>query len=366
MSRLALLVVILLTIPSITLASSVLRTGDSVNVAADQAVEGDFYGLADALAISGEVSDDLLVAGSGVTVNGQIGADFAALAGSVDVGGVVGDDARIVAGEVTITGEVVGDLVVLAGSLKVLSTAKISGDILFFGSEAEISGDVGKSIYGTSEKIRIDGKVAGDIDVTTGSLTLGDRTEILGLVKYTSAAELVRSQNARVAGKIVHNKPAIVEVGGAKSIVVPLLIMLFTTLVWYLLFKRLLEKVSVQATQYPLRSTLIGFALFFLLPIAIGILIFSTLGSLVGITLLFVYFSLLMVATTIMGVVAGAYLIKLFPSQKAISVPVVLCGTAISYALVFIPVVGPVVLILLLFITLGALTTHLYRIIRFA
>ncbi len=366
MIRLASFVLLLLAVPTLTFASSVLRTGDSVNVAADQAVEGDFYGLANTLAISGEVTDDLLIAGSGVTVNGPIGADFAALAGSVDVGGVVGDDARIVAGEVTITGEVLGDLVVLAGSLKVLSTAKISGDILFFGSEAEISGEVGKSILGTSERLRIDGKVKGDVDVTTSSLTLGDRTEVLGMVKYVSSAELVRSQNARVAGKVVQNQPLLVEAGGLKSFAVPLLILLFAALVWYLLFRRLLEKVATQATTYPVRNMLIGFALFFLIPIAIGILIVSTLGSLLGISLLFIYFSILFIAVTIMGVVTGAYLLKLLPNQKSITIPVILGGTIVSFILAFIPIIGPVVLFMLLFVTLGAFTTHLYRVIRFS
>src|SRR3989344_4713335 len=113
MSRFATLLVVILAIPSVALASSVMRTGEAVSVAADQAVEGDFYGLGNDVTVSGEVTDDLLV----------------------------------MAGEVTVAGEVQGDLVVLAGTLKVLSTAKISGDILFFGTDAEISGEVGKSIF---------------------------------------------------------------------------------------------------------------------------------------------------------------------------------------------------------------------------
>jgi len=364
MFRFVFFVVILLSLPTITNASSVLRTGDSINVASDQAVEGDFYSLGNTVVVSGEVTEDLLTAGGAVTINGSVGADFAALAGTVDVGGVIGDDARIIAGEVTVTGEIIGDLVVLAGKLKVLSTAKITGDILFFGTEAEISGEVGKSVFGTSESIRIDGKVGGDIDITTKSLTLGDRTNIEGMVKYTSAVELIRSQNARVAGKVLRNDPVLVEVGGLKTIIIPLLILLFATLVWYLLFRRLLEKVSWQATTYPLRSMLIGFGLFFLIPIAVGILIASTLGSLLGISLLFIYFAILLVTLTILGVVAGAYLMKLTPNQKVISVPVIMIGTVIAFSLVFVPFVGPIILLALMLITLGSLATHLYRTIR--
>jgi cytoskeletal protein CcmA (bactofilin family) len=365
-SRFAAVLLVILLVPGVAAASSVMRTGETVSVAADQAVEGDFYGLGNSVAISGEVTDDLLVASGQVTVNGQVGSDLAALAGSVVVDGVVGDDARIVAGEVTVTGEVLGDLVVVAGTLKVLSTAKVSGDILFFGTEAEISGEVGKSVLGTSETLRIDGVVLGDINVRTNELVLGERTDVTGKITYISAVELVRAQNARVAGQVVRNEPVFTDAGSARDVVVPLLIFIFGALVWYLLFGRLLERVTAQSLAYPLRSMLIGFGLFFLLPIATSILIMSTLGSLIGLTLLFSYFALLFISITLTGVVAGAYIMKLVSKKTTVSIPVVLMGTTVTFLLLFIPVIGPVLLAMLLIMTMGALTTHLYRIIRFS
>src|SRR3989344_3639114 len=98
MSRFATLLVVILAIPSVALASSVMRTGEAVSVAADQAVEGDFYGLGNDVTVSGEVTDDLLVIAGKVKVNGKTGADLAALAGDVQIDGVIGGDARIVAG----------------------------------------------------------------------------------------------------------------------------------------------------------------------------------------------------------------------------------------------------------------------------
>jgi cytoskeletal protein CcmA (bactofilin family) len=284
----------------------------------------------------------------------------------VVVDGVIGDDARIVAGEVKVTGEVLGDLVVVAGTLEVLSTAKVTGDILFFGTDATISGEVGKSVLGTSEMMRIDGVVRGDVDVRTSQLTLGERTDVTGKITYTSNTELQRAQNARVAGQVVRNEPVLTEVGSMRDVVVPLLVLIFASLVWYLLFGRFLERVTTQALAYPLRSMLIGFGIFFLIPIATGILIMSTLGSLIGLALFFSYFGLLFVTAPLAGVVAGAYLLKLSNKKMAVNIPAVLLGSSVMYLLIFIPVIGPVVLIALLFTTMGALTTHLYRIIRFS
>lgn len=365
MSRFAALLVVILAIPSVALASSVMRTGEAVSVAADQAVEGDFYGLGNNVTVSGEVTEDLLVIAGKVKVNGKNGADFAALAGDVQIDGVIGDDARIVAGEVTVAGEVIGDLIVLSGTLKVLSTAKISGDILFFGTDAEISGEVGKSIFGTSERMRVEAVVGGDIDVKTSLLTLGERADVTGMVKYTSVNEIVRAQNARVAGQVVQNEPTL-STASVHDVVVPLLVLLFAALVWYLLFGRLLERVSNQVVVHPLRSLLIGFGLFFLIPIAVGILIISQLGSLVGLTLVFAYIALLFAAITISGIVAGTYLFTIVSPKHATGIPSVLFGTSIVFLALFIPVIGPVLVIALMLTAMGALATHLYRTIRFS
>jgi cytoskeletal protein CcmA (bactofilin family) len=364
MLRLTLFIALFISLPGIAWGSSVIRTGEAISVASDQAVEGDFYGVANDIIVSGEVASDFIVAGVNLTVNGKVGADLSALASLVDIYGTVGDDARIVASDVTIAGEVLGDLVVVAGSLKVLSTAKITGDIIFYGTQADINGEVGKSILGTMEKVRIDGAVGGDIDIKTSGLVLGDRADVVGMVRYTSANELVRSPNAMVAGKVVKNDPVVAEVNSLKEILVPVLIMLFTALVWFLFLRRLLDKVVAQTNDYSLRSMLIGFGLFFLVPIAVLILIMSTLGSLLGLTLLFIYFVLISASVAISGVVTGSYLAKLVSKSSAVTIPFILLGTAVTIAVCFIPVLGPVAFMGLLFVTLGALTTHLYRLVR--
>jgi len=111
---------------------------------------------------------------------------------------------------------------------------------------------------------------------------------------------------------------------------------------------------------------MIGFGLFFLIPIAVGILIVSQLGSLLGITLVFAYFALLFAAVTISGVVAGTYLFTLVSPKRATGIPSVLFGTSVVFLFLFIPVIGPVLCIALILTTMGALATHLYRTIRFS
>ena len=366
MNKLAAFIFLLLLFPVTTFASSVIRSGENISIATDQTVEGDFYSLSNTSSISGEITGDLLISSAKVTINGKVDSDLAAAAGEVDVHGIIGDDARIVAGEVTIAGEVKGDLVVVASSLKVLSTAKIDGDIIFFGSNADISGVVQKNILGTSESIRIDGTVGGDIDIKTNTLTLGDRTDVTGMIKYTSANELVRAQNARVTGKVVKNDPVIIKNDGLRDLMIPLLIMLFAALVWFLFFRRMLNAVVLQTNKHPLRSMLVGFGLFFLIPIASMILLISTLGSLLGVTLLFIYFVLTLISLTISGIIISSYLAKLINKPTEVTMPLVIIGTLVAFACMFVPVVGFFVFIAALLTTLGALTIYLYRLVKFS
>lgn len=355
----------LLLVPVTSDASSVLRMGENDTFAVDQMVEGDLYWAATTVVISGEVTDDLLTLGSDITVNGKVGSDLLSLGGRVDVHGFVGDDARIMAGEVIVAGEVVGDLVVVSGKLKVLSTAKISGDLMFFGDEAEVSGEVGKSILGTSNKIRIDGTVLNDVQIKTSSLTLGERANIAGNLSYTSQNEMTRAAGAVVTGKVGQNKPAMVSGSvAAKDVVVPFLVILFAALIWYLLFSRLLINVSTLINNHPLRNLLIGFGIFFLAPIAAIILLVSTLGGLLGIILAFAYLALIVMSVVMSGTMAGAYVLKQTKNPRQIGLLLILLATAIYYLLLYIPIIGSILMIIITLTTLGGLATHLYRLIK--
>jgi len=363
--QLTFLSLLLLFVPFNSEASSVLRMGEDATFAVDQKVEGDLYWAANTVVISGEVTDDLLLLGGDITVNGKVGADLLTLGGRVDVHGSIADDARIVAGEVVIAGEVKGDLVVFASNLKVLSTAKISGDLMFFGDKADVSGEIGKSVLGTSNTVRIDGVVLGDVQVKTNTITLGERANVSGNLSYVSAEEVIRAAGAVVGGKVSQNQPTMISGSvAAKDVLVPFLVILFAALIWYLLFRRFLFKVSTQINNHLLRTISIGFGIFFLTPIAAVILLVSTLGGLLGVILIFGYLALIFMSIVLSGTMAGAYVLKQTNNPAQIGLLLVLLGTAGYYLLLYIPIIGLMLLIIIMLATLGGLATHLYRLIK--
>ncbi|MDA8597202.1 hypothetical protein N9L26_02590, partial [Candidatus Pacebacteria bacterium] len=213
-------------------AETVLRISDSISLAADQTVEDDFYGIAGLygpVSLSGSVEGDAYVFGSSVTINGPVDGDLAAAWGAVQVHASVTDDVRIFGGEVTIAEYVGGDVFVYGGSLNVLSSAEIAGDVFYYdilNGAAEINGTVGGSIFGNMHSLRVDGAVGGSIDVVVDELVLGERADVTENVTYTSAADLVRAQNAVVAGEIIRNDAPVIPVNTREALV-PLLMYAF-------------------------------------------------------------------------------------------------------------------------------------------
>jgi cytoskeletal protein CcmA (bactofilin family) len=309
-------------------ASSVIRTGEAVSIGGDQLIEGDFYSAAGKLNISGEVAADTLAVAGQITINGSVGADATLFGGTVNVYGSIGDDLRVVAGEVTIAEPVMGDVMVIGGIVNILPTASISGDLILLAGQTIVEGSVGGDILGRSEDLRIDGAVAGNIDVTVTTLTLGEKANIEGSVKYISRTVATQALNASVAGDLVRNDPVFPENEVTiTSAILPVLVLLFSILAWFLVSRPTLVKMTDRALQKSVRPFILGFATLIVAPFAIVILSASMIGLLVGMTLFFAY-GLLLVASVIgSSAVIGQLMMKLFnQSSSKISLVTILVG----------------------------------------
>lgn len=338
-------------------ANVIVRTGETVSVAEDQDITGDFYAAASIINISSKVEGDLVAAGGRVTTNGEVTEDVLVIGGSVDVHSPVGDDLRVVGGEVVIAEPVTGDVFVIGGSVSILSTASVGGDVLVFGGDVEISGPVGGDILGHSGTLRIDGAVAGDVNVTTNSLTVGERADIGGSVTYVSSQLVERSPAATIGGDLLRNDPVVISApSNFKNILVPVLVVLFTVLVWFLIARRFLEKVVMSAAARRPRPVLIGLGTLLLAPFAITILMVSVLGTFVGIITLFAYILLILVSIVALMPLAGHLILKVF-NQPTTEVTLVTLGAGVVtvFLLMIIPVIGPVLIFGLFILTLGAL-----------
>ena len=345
---------------------SVIRSGESVSVEAHQILEGDFYAFGSSLTLSGEAKHDMYVAGGDVTINGSVAGDLGVVGGVVQVHGAVGDDVRILGGEVTIAEAVQGDVVVLGGTLTLLSTATVGGDVLVAGGEVRIEGPVQGSVYGTTERMRISGKVAGNVHVqATNGLTLNETAVITGNVRYTSNVDISRAQGAVIGGTIQKEMIASPASETAfKGVLFKALVTLFAVLTVFLaLRRRTSEVLDIVYTSYG-RMGLIGFGVFFIMPFVSILLASSILGMIVGVTLLLIWILFCSAAWVLAGMCIGTVLNRLVFKRESFTLLSVVLGTFIFAFLPLVPYVGVLFTCALLAIALGAVATYIYRALR--
>jgi len=351
----------LISVPALTEAKTVLRSGESVSISDDQKVAGNFYGLSDTISLAGEVDGDVLLLGGTVVVNGVVADDVLVIGGNVTVSGKVAGDVRVLAGNVTLTGEIGGSVAVVTGKLDILSGAKVSGDVLVYGGNLNVSGEVTGQVLGSIGSVRVDGPVEGGIDIETNDLTLGDKAQIGGDVRYVGNNDLVRSQNATVSGEVVKSDPVVkVSTSSATDFLLPLLISLFATLSFYLLLRRPLEAVVSTTYRDTGKAVLVGFGGLLLIPIAVIVLLVSVLGIFVGAALLLLYGLLLIFALVASSMVMGALVAKMVVREYQVNIWWIMLGAMLLHTLFAIHWITQLAGIFIFLATTGGLLLHVW------
>lgn len=357
--------IVLLT-PTLTFAGPIIRSGDKISVDSSQILKGDFYGFGQNVTLSGVAEDDVYIAGGNITINAHVQNDLSILGGVVQVHGDVDDDLRVVGGTVTVGHAIKGDLVVLGGNLNILSTASIEGDVLFMGRALQVDGPVTGAIHGTSDDIRINAPVGGDISYTAShEFVLGDNARVRGNINYKSRNDIVRAQESSVQGEIYKAETPI-EVGGSllKLFLVQLSILAFASLTLYLVARKQLRSMILKTRNNLGLTGLIGLAVLIVVPFVSVVLMISVIGLYLGIMLLVSYIFLLFVSCIYAAVMLGYYAEKYGFKKTVVTMTTVILGVLILCLLGFIPVIGKLLIFACIVVALGELSTTLYRSLR--
>ncbi|MCD5381299.1 MAG: hypothetical protein LR008_01855 [Candidatus Pacebacteria bacterium] len=344
-------------------ADTVVRSGETVSVAEENIIEGDFYAGANIVNISGSVDEDLVSAAAQITINGSVGDDALIVSGKTNIHGTVGDDLRIISGEVTIAESIEGDLFVIGGVVNILSTARIGGDILVYAGQVTVEGEVEGDVIGSVEQLRLDAPIGGDVDVMVTQLTIGDRAVIEGDVRYVSELPANQSLNATLKGELVRSDPVLPGSDlNAKTALVPVLVLLFSVLVWFLVSRKTLSLLVNRALVHSPRPFLIGLISVFMVPVAAGLLLVSMIGTLVGVVAMLAYALFLALSVIGLSAVLGQLMMKVF-NQPAVTLSLVTLAVGVVGVslLLLLPFVGQAILLALGVLTFGTIIDLLIR-----
>src|SRR5215210_5140047 len=137
------------------------RSGDSVVIGPDEAVDDDLYVTASEVVVDGTIGGDLIAFGGSITVNGTVEGDLIAAGRSVEIEGTVEDDARI-AGQTLLLGEgaeVEDDLIAAGFSLQNMPDSAVGGTLLYAGYQALLQGTVDEDVSVAAHGLQLGGEV---------------------------------------------------------------------------------------------------------------------------------------------------------------------------------------------------------------
>jgi hypothetical protein len=354
---------LMLLLPLVAAAETVVRTGHSVSIADTQTVENDFYAAGSSVTHSGTVKEDLYVVAGSMTVNGPVGEDLTIIGGTAQIHAPIGDDVRVVGGDVVIAGKVGGDVFVIGGLLRVLSSAEIAGNVYFYGGEAEIEGVVKGSLMGRAEAFVLNSE-AGGVDVSAVRMELGDRAVVQGDLRYVGADEIERAAGAVVEGEVVHGAEAIDTEDGSNAGVIFLLAWVFTTLCFFLLLRLQAEDLLADIKREPMRVGLVGVAAAIGAPVLSVVLLATVLGAWIGFVILLLTILLFILCLILMPILLGGYLSSLLFKGRRLDILSVVIGVLAVMLLSHVPVIGGLLLAAAFLITLGAISYTLYQRVR--
>lgn len=175
-----------------------LQSGTRVVVAPGETVTDDLIVSGVTISIEGTVTGDVIAFAESVTVTGTIEGNLVAMGSAVDVRGRVDGSVYVVADDLLVAGQVGNSVVSLASGATIDREGELGGNWIGFGNRLRAEGSIGRGVLAFARNLRLDGPVAGDVEVWPGRLTLGESAAIEGSVTYHSAQEAVIESGARV------------------------------------------------------------------------------------------------------------------------------------------------------------------------
>lgn len=166
-SLLALIVLILAFAPG-SVAALDRRPGDRVVIGANEIITDDLVVTGETVVIDGRVLGDVVAAAQTVEINGVVEGDVFAVGGGVIVNGTVTDDLRVAAAGIRLgSGARIGDdLMATGASVEMMPGSDVRGALMFGGGQALFAGTIGEDLLFGGQGLELRGVIGGNAEVS--------------------------------------------------------------------------------------------------------------------------------------------------------------------------------------------------------
>jgi hypothetical protein len=344
-------------------------------------VGGDAYVSGARASLSDPSARDAFLSGFTVDLTGKVEKDVSAAGFDVDVNAPVGQDFYAAGFSIKVNQPIAEDVTAAGFSIYLGPQAAIGGNARLTAGSVEIDAPIAGSVIAAAGSLTMNGTVTGDARLTAGKLVFGPNAKIGGALTYFAAEPITIPASVIAADRVHYEKleaKAVAETARqamgegrfgfwptfATVLAAFVLLIAFLAAMAAMLFAfapKLTEDLRADAMASPFRSILLGILglsmIFGLMPVS--------MMTLIGIPLMPIIL-LGAIALWIAGYLLGAYGTSMHvaaafnrtPQSPGARLLVLVIGLVIIAALNFIPIIGWLINLAVVFLGLGAIVVR--------
>ncbi len=347
-------------------------------------VGGDTYISGTNASLNAAAGRDAFLSGFAVDVTQRVEKDVGAAGFDVDVRTPVGGDAYLSGFSIDIDGAITEDLTAAGFNIQVRKSATIGGNARLAAGTVTVDGPIAGSLVATAGTLALNAPIGGDARFVVGTMTFGTDAKITGKLTYSAAKQIAIPTSvidpARVTFQQLTTKEGVDKardavketvpfvwwtIGGAVftfAITIAFLVALAAALLAFM--PERMERLRLEAMRTPVKVTALGVLG---LSVLIGLIPVSAM-TLIGIPLI-PFAILAAIVFWVLGYIIGAYalttrMLEAFrdsSSSMGARLLALATGFIVLALLNFIPVLGWLINIAVVFLGLGSIVLRAIR-----
>lgn len=345
------------------------KTGDSIYVASDEIISGNFYAAGNNITIDGAIGGDLIVLGQTVTVNGRIEGDIIVAAQTININGEAGGNIRIAGNAIIINGQAARNLNAFGSSVTLGDNSRVGWDAYILGSNLEMRGIIDGDLSGRAGQALVSGKIGKDVDLKIsdsglgGSLVISPEAVINGDFNYTAKKVAQISDQASISGQTNHNLASSETKNNFTPWLWSKLYAIFSALVVGLVLitlgKNITSQILEKLSEKTLHHFLPGLIVLLILPPIALVLLFTIIGIPLALVIMAWWLVASYIAKIITAILLGQLVLtKLIKKDNSSLVWSLIIGVIISWLLFALPFVGWLLGLIAITIGLGGIWSY--------
>ncbi|MGQ9664289.1 MAG: hypothetical protein ACUVUH_03030 [bacterium] len=360
---LAIFLILFLTIPGVSL---VLRTGKDILVAPEEIIDDDLVAMGRTVKIQGIVNGDLFAFAQEVIIENTVNGSIYTGGADININTKKCRSIWALCGSLKADANIENNLLFFGGQLKTHNTNIVKKDMIVFGGEININGEVQGQVKGNAGKIKLNGKIK-SVDIVAEKIYVNSDATVMEDFKAKSKNEPVIDANAKILGntefKKIENKTHRSKNGIAGFLKTIFFISkLVIGIILIAIFKPYIKKTNQILQDSTWKSLGFGFLTIIVIPIVSVLTLATIIGIPVAIFGVFVFLSLAYISGIIFSAGLGEWIIKLI-KKESIPSPILsfLVGFILITLICLIPYLGFIFRILILFFGTGMIILLLQK-----